>query len=81
MKRMLAAASITLSVMASSSLILSTRAIWGEESFEEARRRGFARITVIWEPGPDGFEAFFPHIGFTDVGETQYGEIIGALEL
>ena len=48
---------------------------------EEVRRRGFARITVIWEPGPDGFEAFFRHIGFTDVGETQYREIIGALEL
>ena len=48
---------------------------------EEARKRGFNRITVIWEPGEDGPEAFFHRIGFTDVGETQYGETIGALEL
>ena len=48
---------------------------------EEARQRGFDRITVIWESGEDGPEAFFHRIGFTDVGETQYGETIGALEL
>ena len=48
---------------------------------EEARKRGFDRITVIWEPGEDGPEAFFHRIGFTDVGETQFGETIGALEL
>ncbi|MFT2815332.1 GNAT family N-acetyltransferase [Leifsonia sp. A12D58] len=48
---------------------------------EEARKRGFDRITVIWESGEDGPEAFFHRIGFTDVGETQYGETIGALEL
>jgi diamine N-acetyltransferase len=48
---------------------------------EEARKRGFERITVIWEPGEGGPEAFFHRIGFTDVGETQYGEVIGALQL
>lgn len=48
---------------------------------EEARRRGFARITVIWEPGSEGPEAFFHRIGFQDVGETRYGETIGALAL
>lgn len=48
---------------------------------EEARSRGFDRITVIWEPGEDGPEAFFHRIGFTDVGQTQYGEVIGALQL
>ncbi len=48
---------------------------------EEARARGFDHITVIWEPGEDGPEEFFHHIGFTDVGQTQYGEIIGALQL
>ncbi|WP_022886001.1 GNAT family N-acetyltransferase [Glaciibacter superstes] len=48
---------------------------------EEARSRGFERITVIWESGEEGPEAFFHRIGFTDVGETQYGEIIGALQL
>jgi len=48
---------------------------------EEARTRGFDRITVIWEPGPEGPEEFFHHIGFVDIGETQYGETIGALTL
>lgn len=48
---------------------------------EEARKRGFDRITVIWEPGEGGPEAFFHRIGFKDVGQTQYGETIGALEL
>ncbi|GAB3121472.1 GNAT family N-acetyltransferase [Glaciibacter psychrotolerans] len=48
---------------------------------EEARRRGFERITAIWEAGEDGPEAFFHRIGFTDVDETQYGETIGALQL
>jgi diamine N-acetyltransferase len=48
---------------------------------EEARSRGFKRLTVIWEPGEDGPEQFFLRIGFTIVGQTQYGENIGALEL
>ena len=48
---------------------------------EEARKRGFERITAIWEPGEGGPEAFFHRIGFQDVGQTQYGETIGALEL
>ena len=48
---------------------------------EEARARGFDHINVIWEPGDDGPGAFFHRIGFVDVGETQYGETIGALQL
>jgi diamine N-acetyltransferase len=48
---------------------------------EEARGRGFDRITVIWEPGTEGPEAFFHRIGFKDIGETRYGETIGALTL
>lgn len=48
---------------------------------KEARDRGFDRITVIWESGEEGPEAFFHRIGFSDVGETQYGEVIGALQL
>ncbi|MCU1442213.1 MAG: family N-acetyltransferase [Cryobacterium sp.] len=48
---------------------------------EEARKRGFDKITVIWEPGTEGPEAFFHRIGFEDVGQTQYGEVIGALRL
>ncbi len=48
---------------------------------EEARARGFHRLTAIWEPGEEGPEQFFLRTGFTIVGETQYGENIGALEL
>ena len=48
---------------------------------EEARERGHSRLTALWEPGDEGPEAFFLRVGFTIVGETQYGENIGALEL
>ncbi|MCU1557647.1 MAG: family N-acetyltransferase [Microbacteriaceae bacterium] len=48
---------------------------------DEARSRGFTRLTVIWEPGEEGPEEFFLRIGFTIIGQTQYGENIGALEL
>jgi diamine N-acetyltransferase len=48
---------------------------------DEARKRGFSRLTVIWEPGDDGPEEFFLRVGFIVVGESQYGEKIGAIEL
>jgi diamine N-acetyltransferase len=48
---------------------------------EEAKRRGFDHITVLWEPGEEGPGEFFHRIGFRDVGETQYGDIIGSLQL
>ncbi|TFD81715.1 GNAT family N-acetyltransferase [Cryobacterium psychrophilum] len=48
---------------------------------EEARSRGFKQITVIWESGEEGPEAFFHRLGFTDTGQTPYGEVIGALQL
>ena len=48
---------------------------------EEARSRGFDRLTVIYEPGDDGPERFFAHIGFTVVGETPYGEHLAALTI
>lgn len=51
-----------------------------EETAAEAKRRGFDRLTVIWESGDDGPEDFFLRVGFTVTGETQYGEKIGAIE-
>ena len=48
---------------------------------EEAKRRGVDRITVLWEPGNEGPGEFFHRIGFVDIGESQYGDVIGALEL
>jgi len=48
---------------------------------EEARSRGFDRLTVLWEPGEHGPEAFFLKVGFAPVDETQFGEVLGALSL
>ena len=48
---------------------------------EEAKSRGFDRLTAIWEPGDLGPEQFFLRVGFEIVGQTQYGENIGALSL
>ena len=48
---------------------------------DEARSRGFDQLTCIWEPGEDGPEEFFVRIGFEIIGETQYGEKLGALKL
>ncbi len=48
---------------------------------DEARARGKSRLYVIWEQGELGPEAFFVRSGFQPIGETQYGEIIGALDL
>jgi diamine N-acetyltransferase len=48
---------------------------------EEARRRGFTRATVVWASGDAGPGAFFESVGFKVVGETPYGENLGALDL
>ena len=48
---------------------------------EEARRRGFHRLTVVWASGEAGPEEFFKAVGFEIVGETPYGEHLGALAL
>ena len=48
---------------------------------DEARARGFSRLTVIWERGDAGPEEFFLRVGFRPEGETRFGEVIGALEL
>ena len=52
-----------------------------QELLAEAKRRGFLRITVIWERGEMGPGEFFKRIGFTEVGETEYGEVIGAISV
>jgi GNAT superfamily N-acetyltransferase len=52
-----------------------------QSAAEEARNRGFPRLNVIWEPGEEGPEAFFLKVGFVVVGQTQYGENLGAMDL
>ncbi|RZS53514.1 diamine N-acetyltransferase [Microcella putealis] len=51
------------------------------ELANEARTRGFETLHVIWEIGDDGPGDFFRRIGFVEVGETEYGEIIGKLAI
>ena len=48
---------------------------------DEAKSRGRQRLTALWEPGEDGPDGFFRGIGFVVVGQTQYGENFGVLEL
>ena len=48
---------------------------------DEARTRGFDRITVVWQSGEFGPEEFFKAVGFEVVGQTPYGENLGALAL
>jgi diamine N-acetyltransferase len=48
---------------------------------DEARSRGFTRLTALWEPGEEGPEQFFLRLGFVVERQTQYGENFGVLEL
>ena len=48
---------------------------------DEARRRGLDKLYVIWELGEAGPQEFFLRAGFTAIGETQYGEVVGAMDL
>ena len=48
---------------------------------EEARRRGAQRLTVMWPPNAAGPGEFFRKLGFVEVGESVYGDTIGALAL
>ncbi len=48
---------------------------------EEARSRGLDHVNVIYEAGEGGPEAFFRRVGFTPVGETEYGEVIAEIRI
>jgi diamine N-acetyltransferase len=47
---------------------------------EEARRRGYDHITVLWNPAPDGPEQFYLRVGFQKAGEL-FGETVGVLHV
>lgn len=44
----------------------------------EARRRGFEKITALWEQADDGPEQFYLRVGFRITGEL-FGETVGEL--
>ncbi|MDN3495847.1 GNAT family N-acetyltransferase [Planococcus sp. APC 4015] len=48
---------------------------------EEARSRGMDHVDVLYEAGEEGPQAFFERVGFTTVGETEYGEVIAEIRL
>ena len=43
---------------------------------DEARARGIGHVDVMYEGGADGPQAFFERVGFTPIGETEFGETI-----
>lgn len=52
-----------------------------ENLVEEVRRRGLDHLTVMYEAGEAGPEAFFHRVGFTPVGETEYGEVVAEIRV
>ncbi|PRB15935.1 GNAT family N-acetyltransferase [Microbacterium sp. MYb62] len=52
-----------------------------EALVEEARSRGVDHVDVIYEAGEGGPETFFHRVGFTPVGETEYGEVIAEIRI
>jgi len=51
-----------------------------DEVAAEARRRGYERITVLWEQAEGGPEGFYLKLGFRKEGEL-FGERVGVLDL
>jgi diamine N-acetyltransferase len=51
-----------------------------EQIAAEARRRGYDRITALWEPADDGPERFYLAVGFEKTGEL-FGETVGTLHV
>lgn len=48
---------------------------------EEAKRRGFTRVSTMWVPGDVGPEKFYLRLGFTLTGEIFHGQVVGELAL
>lgn len=48
---------------------------------DEATAQGLHRVTVVYEAGEGGPQAFFERVGFTPVGETEYGEVVAEIRL
>lgn len=51
-----------------------------EQVRDEARRRGYDQITVLWDPADDGPEKFYLRMGFEKTGEL-FGETVGTLRV
>jgi len=47
-------------------------------AIERAAALGFSRITAMWPDGADGPGGFFLHLGFSQIGVSEFGDIIGS---
>jgi diamine N-acetyltransferase len=47
----------------------------------EARRRGQARVIVLWEQGEQGTEDFYRRCGFVPTGEELLGQVVAARDV
>ena len=50
-----------------------------DQLLAEARSRGMNHVDVIYEAGEGRPQAFFDRVGFSPVGETEYGEVIAEI--
>lgn len=48
---------------------------------QEALRRGFDHLSVLWQAGDEGPGNFFRKLGFIETGQSDYGDVIGSLPL
>ncbi len=48
---------------------------------DEAHRRGFDYVNVMYETGETGPDPFFRAVGFEPIGETEYGEVIAQVRI
>lgn len=46
---------------------------------KHAAEQGFDHVDVMYEAGEEGPEQFFQRVGFSPVGETEYGEVIATI--
>lgn len=47
----------------------------------EALRRGFDHLSVLWQSSDEGPGNFFGKLGFTETGQSDYGDTIGTMPL
>lgn len=47
----------------------------------EALQRGFDQLSVLWQSSDEGPGNFFRKLGFTETGQSDYGDTIGTMPL
>jgi diamine N-acetyltransferase len=47
----------------------------------EALQRGFSHLSALWQSSDEGPGNFFRKLGFTETGQSDYGDTIGTMPL